>query len=69
MACFEGPNPTRTHHPHLNEMVGPISFPSAVWLNTTSRMTSMPRLWHSFTSCLNSASTAPGGAPEAAAAE
>lgn len=41
----------------LNDRVGPFSLPSAVWLNTTSRMTSMPRLWHSFTSCLNSLST------------
>jgi len=32
---------------HLKDRVGPISLPSAVWLNTTSRMTSMPRLWHS----------------------
>ncbi len=30
--------------PNLKEMVGPISFPSAVWLKTTSIITSIPRL-------------------------
>jgi hypothetical protein len=54
---------------HLKDSVGPCSLPSAVWLNTTSMMTSMPRLWHSLTSCLNSFSTAPPPSPRAAAAE
>eukprot|EP00967_Tisochrysis_lutea_P100898 scaffold150931_cov21-Tisochrysis_lutea.AAC.2 len=36
-------------HTHLKDSVSPCSLPSAVWLNTTSRMTSIPRLWHSLT--------------------
>eukprot|EP00983_Pelagomonas_calceolata_P015598 495535-Pelagomonas_calceolata.AAC.1 len=32
-------------HTHLKDSVSPCSLPSAVWLNTTSRMTSIPRLF------------------------
>ena len=42
------------------QIVGPMWLPSAVWLYTTSRMTSMPASWNARTMPLNSLTAPPG---------
>ena len=47
-----------------SDRVGPMWLPSAVWLYTTSRMTSMSAACRALTIALNSATWAPGSREE-----